>query len=207
MPTTDLSPFRAILTRWEGRVPWLYRDNTPKGNATVGIGCLIPDLESSLALPWSFLDGNYPPPATPLVATPAQIQWDWDRVMGLPAAQIASAYRAHTQRVYLADPAIDDLANARINRAIAALARRYPDWDQLPADCQLVLGDLEFNLGSGKAALFVRLHAAVEARDWTAAGDEAITVNEGETHDQALSRPRNAWRRATMAGAGAPDVA
>ena len=206
MPAPELKPYRDLLQRWEGRVPWLYRDSTPEGNATVGVGCLIPTVAASLSLPWSFRDANYPQtPAS--VAQVNVIQRDWHRVMAMAPAMSAGNYRAHAQLVYLTDDAIDTLADVRIRGAIASLRARYADWDALPDDCRLVLVDLEFNLGAGKAAAFVKLRAAVEACDWAAASVQCVTVNAGQTHDQAAARPRNAWRVATMAGAGNPAVA
>jgi len=202
----DLPTVRQTLTRWEARVPWLYMDNADPPNATVGIGCLIATVEASLSLPWMFRDGNYPG-STPIVAQEDKIRWDWDRVKAIPGGRIASAYRAHTQLVYLDDPSIDNLCNVRIRAAAASLRARYPDWDSLPPDAQLVLIDLEFNLGPGKAAAFVKLRAAVETRDWPGASLQCITVNKDETHDQAAAKPRNAWRVETMAKAGEPDVA
>jgi len=205
-PAPDLGPFRAILQRWEGRVPWLYRDSTPEGNATVGIGCLLPSLAASQSLPWMLQVLEYPG-TPPVPASPYDVLSDWRRVMGLPPSRLADAYRDPARRVFLLDAAIDTLADVRIRGAIASLRARYADWDALPPDCQLVLVDLEFNLGAGKAAQFVKLRAAVEARAWGNASVECITVNAGQTHEEAAARPRNAWRVATMAHAGSPAVA
>jgi len=50
----------------------------------------------------------------------------------------------------------------------------YPDFDDLPEECQHIIANLMFNLGRPRLSKFVGLKAGVDARDWNKAADEMV---------------------------------
>jgi len=75
-----------------------------------------------------------------------------------------------------------------------------------PLPARQVLVDLLYNLGVGEftAAKWPRLFAAVANQDYAEASRQCITVNAGETHEDAAKKPRNVWRRDLMLSCAGP---
>jgi GH24 family phage-related lysozyme (muramidase) len=85
-------------------------------------------------------------------------------------------------------------------------AAQDPRFDDLSVDFRRVLVDLAWNLGTGEfsAGRWPHLFAAIAADDYHEASRQCITVNHGETHEQAVKRPRNVWRRDLMLSCAGP---
>ena len=50
----------------------------------------------------------------------------------------------------------------------------YSDFYELPAEAQLVIGNMMFNLGRSRLSKFRGMKAGVDARDWQKAADEMV---------------------------------
>ena len=65
--------------------------------------------------------------------------------------------------------------------------RLYPDFDDLPEECQLIIANMMFNLGYPRLSKFKNMKAAVDARDWNRAADEMV---DSRWHDQVPNRAK-----------------
>ena len=52
--------------------------------------------------------------------------------------------------------------------------RLYPDFDELPEECQLIIANMMFNMGRPRLSKFKGMKAGVDSRDWNKAADEMI---------------------------------
>mgnify|MGYP000743016945 CR=1 FL=1 len=52
--------------------------------------------------------------------------------------------------------------------------RLYPDMDELPEECQLIIANMMFNLGYPRLSKFKKMKAAVDARDWDEAANQMV---------------------------------
>ena len=52
--------------------------------------------------------------------------------------------------------------------------RLYPDFDELPEECQLIIANMMFNMGRPRLKKFKGMKRGVDSRDWNAAADEMI---------------------------------
>ena len=50
----------------------------------------------------------------------------------------------------------------------------YPDFDDLPEECQPIIANMMFNLGRPRLSRFKMMQAAVNARDWNEAAEQMI---------------------------------
>ena len=50
----------------------------------------------------------------------------------------------------------------------------YPDFDDLPEECQLIIANMMFNMGRPRLSAFKGMKAGVDARDWNKAADEMV---------------------------------
>lgn len=50
----------------------------------------------------------------------------------------------------------------------------YPDFDDLPEECQHVIANMMFNMGRPRLSKFKGMKAGVDARDWNKAADEMV---------------------------------
>jgi GH24 family phage-related lysozyme (muramidase) len=159
------------LEQYEGRVPHLYRDTV--GVVTVGVGHAVPSpaAAASLAL-WTVKDGK---PLAP--ATPDQILADYQMVIAQPAAMAAGRYK---HQLVMQDAAINQLRDADLQGFYKELQKRYAvakgyrqEFDDFPADVQIALFDMIFNLGGPKLTKkFPSMNAAIKAGDWRGAAAE-----------------------------------
>lgn len=52
--------------------------------------------------------------------------------------------------------------------------RLYPDFNELPEECQLIIANMMFNMGRPRLSKFKGMKAGVDSRDWNKAADEMI---------------------------------
>ena len=50
----------------------------------------------------------------------------------------------------------------------------YPDFDDLPEECQHIIANMMFNMGRPRLSKFKGMKAGVAARDWNKAADEMV---------------------------------
>lgn len=188
MTEAQLAQLVINLRKFEGAVPWMYRDNAPAGNITVGIGVMLPDASAAVALPFVNL-------STGQAATASQVSEAFARVKAMEPGHAASYYKGVTD-IELPPEEVTALAERRLNDVfLPGLQSLYrpgigAGFDALPFPAQQVLVDMAWNLGLTGLGKFHNLLAAVGNHDWRRAA--------GETH-VATSRPeRNAWRLMTM---------
>ena len=52
--------------------------------------------------------------------------------------------------------------------------RLYPDWGDLPEECQLIIANMMFNLGYPRLSKFVGMKAGVDALNFNEAADQMV---------------------------------
>lgn len=68
----------------------------------------------------------------------------------------------------------------------------YPNFDDLPEDCQLIIANMMFNMGRPRLSKFKGMKAGVDARDWNRAADEMV---DSRWHDQVPNRAKRLVKR------------
>ena len=68
----------------------------------------------------------------------------------------------------------------------------YPDFDDLPEECQLIIANMMFNMGRPRFSKFKDMKAAVDARSWNAAADAMV---DSRWHDQVPNRAKRLVKR------------
>ena len=63
----------------------------------------------------------------------------------------------------------------------------YPDFDDLPEDCQHIICNMMFNMGRPRLSKFKGMKAGVDARDWNRAADEMV---DSRWYDQVTNRAK-----------------
>lgn len=180
----DPRSFLPNLIRWEGAVPWMYRDSAVAGNVTTGIGCLIPSSAAALALPWMILT-----PAAPINASVHDVTTDYARVMRMPPGLAAKAYHAPSS-VELLRADIEALAVRRLEREfLPGLRELCPEFDRFPEPARDALVDMAWNLGLGVASTPARRATGLRAFPTM-----LRYVNEGRWADCALECHRSTTR-------------
>ena len=179
MTEAQLAQLVINLRKFDGAVPWMYRDNAPAGNITVGIGVMLPDASAAVALPFVNL-------STGQAATASQVSEAFARVKAMEPGHAASYYKGVTD-IELPPEEVTALAERRLNDVfLPGLREQFHDFDALPWPAQQVIVDEAWNLGLAGLAKFHNLAAAVDRRAWERAAVESHV---------STSRPaRNAWR-------------
>jgi hypothetical protein len=192
--------FLAALEPWESRIRHMYLDSArtngvPSPNVTIGIGCLLANVQAATALPFQISSGGLggePQRA----ATVDEIRADWDRVRAMAPGFLAAHYQGHATLLFLLDDAIDELALWRLeNDCLPVLHRYFPRFDDLPQGVQLAIVDMAWNLGLGGLHKFGEFIGAVNRDDFDTAARECHRID---------CRPeRNDWCRRELLGAAA----
>jgi len=68
----------------------------------------------------------------------------------------------------------------------------YPDFDDLPEECQLIIANMMFNMGRPRLSKFKGMKAGVDARDWNRAADEMV---DSRWYDQVTNRAKRLVKR------------
>lgn len=63
----------------------------------------------------------------------------------------------------------------------------YPDFDDLPDECQLIIANMMFNMGRPRLSKFKGMKAGVDAKDWNRAADEMV---DSRWYDQVTNRAK-----------------
>lgn len=178
----------------EGLIRHFYAD--VKGLVTIGIGNLVDPIHYALKLPLKHPDGR--------PATSAEIAAEWNAVKLDPLSRTKGwTYSVSKTRLRLDDAGVKQVVGVKLHEFDVALHRRYPGYEDFPADAQLAL--LSLSWACGAAYNFPALDRAVARRDWAACADESQM---DETGNPGL-RPRNIDHRILFHNAAAgtcPDT-
>jgi len=68
----------------------------------------------------------------------------------------------------------------------------YPDFYDLPEECQLIIANMMFNMGRPRLSAFKGMKAGVDARDWNRAADEMVA---SRWYDQVTNRAKRLVKR------------
>jgi GH24 family phage-related lysozyme (muramidase) len=196
---TDTRKFLPDIKRWEGVVPWLYRDSL--GYGTIGIGFLVRDIDEAIDLPLqNFTEDR--------VATDDEKRREFTRVMSCQRGLRAGAYRAvRPPRIEMPAAAVEARALKRLaTEFLPGIMRLMPGFEGFPEPAQAVIVDMAWNLGIGRPAT-----ADHKASGLTAFGALRESCNRGDWAEAAqhchvaTSRPeRNDWRADRFAAALVP---
>ena len=177
----------------EGAVPWLYQD--VKGLVSIGVGILCDPIQLALNLPMVHADG------TP--ASRSDIAAEWLRIKNLPsndrgqtAAQLGHLYAKPYTRLRLTREGLEQTLFGKLNQMDQYLAKRFPEYNEWPADAQL--GVLSLSWACGPAFRFPKCESALRAKDFMTAAVECFMPEE-----RAISglRPRNRANRVLFTNA------
>ena len=157
-------------------MPHLYLDTL--GNATVGIGHLVPDFAAALSLPFS----------------PAITGREWHDLTTAPKGMRASAYRLDTQG-RLTDAQIDALLEQDIAAVEALLRARFPEYASWPDAADAAMRDVAFNAG---LTGFPKLCAAARVGDWATCALECHRTGISESRNE---RTAQLFREAALKAA------
>jgi len=118
-----------------------------------------------------------------------------NRVFPFPASHYAQFTRIRLPKAVALQRCKD-----RLNKEfLPAIEEATGYVNDFPLACMRVLVDLCWNSGAqGFRAEWPKLLNAVDVDDWAEASRQCITVNAGETHEDAAKKPRNMWRRDLM---------
>jgi hypothetical protein len=130
---------------------FMYRD--AKNLVTTAFGMLIDPISLAMPLPWRGADGG--------PATPEEVTQEWNTVKNGGPEFLSVAARGHTQ-LRLEKPAIDMLVLQKTRANEDYLRRRFPQYDNWPADAQM--GLLSMAWAMGPAFSFPKFEAAANSR-------------------------------------------
>ncbi|QDP50984.1 MAG: putative endolysin [Prokaryotic dsDNA virus sp.] len=68
----------------------------------------------------------------------------------------------------------------------------YPDFNDLPEECQLIIANMMFNMGRPRLSKFKGMKAGVDSKDWNRAADEMV---DSRWHDQVPNRAKRLVKR------------
>jgi GH24 family phage-related lysozyme (muramidase) len=175
----------------EGGLAYPYADI--RGLITIAYGNLVDPMSLFINLPMMRADGT--------TATTAEKAAAWQAVKNdRDAARYGHRYAAKLTTLRLTREGMADLALGKLAANDAAALRRFPEWEEYPACCQLALHSLWWACGS--AAAFPKLYSAVAARDFDAA---AVYIHMNEMTPEGIKNaglvPRNKRNKVLMRNA------
>ncbi len=175
-----------FIRKHEDETHYFYKDT--KDNVTIGIGQMIPDLETAYTLPLYVFDGD----KSLRLAHREEIEDSWKKVKSKPFGQHipASKYdpRNHDNNLPnlgLRSPDREFLFEGSLRNSIRSLERKFPNIGSYPHGPFKALVDLEYNLGSKKFNReyidpiskknkgWPNLFDAVNEENWQKAADES----------------------------------
>jgi GH24 family phage-related lysozyme (muramidase) len=170
------SQYLSRLKIFEGYADHLYLDTV--GKITVGVGLMFGSAESLAASHITFRHK-----ATGKIASAQEVREEFKRIAKLSKGRSMSYYRHHG--LLAADSS--DLQGRLVKRLSAALTdaifffntgkqvkdAKFEEFADLPANVQLALLDMAFNLGRGKLGKYQSLRAYLKQGDWTNAAKQS----------------------------------
>jgi hypothetical protein len=174
----------------EGRVYHMYLD--VKGLVTTGVGNLIDTPQAAAALPWKRPSGD--------PATRDEIVSAWQLVKSRQDLAPRGGNHAEFHKLTALRLSPDDV-DAMVRKHLASdeahLRKRVPDYDDLPADAQLMLHSWAWAVGP--AANYPRMFDALLAGDFiAAAGQCTINPQKGTIVERNRRNILLLWNAATV---------
>ncbi|WP_434519510.1 hypothetical protein [Pseudomonas sp. NFX1] len=174
--TREQEAIEKSLKVFEGNTDFLYLDS--EGKVTVGVGFMLPDESSALALPFLDFDDN--------PASDEQKREEWRTVHALATGHSAGWYEDSTN-LYLSDDFIESHLQSLVAESFNELTRIYPDFGKYPSAARVALQDMIYNLGMTKLnENFPNLNAAVKRQDWVTAAAESHRKGPNEDRNNAV---------------------
>lgn len=161
---------------FETFIGYVYLDTN--GYVTVGYGHMLPDADSTTAIPLKLNGAN---------ASDKAKRSEWTTMESQEPGHDASYYKKFTKLTLDESDARsilkDDLASAAAN-----LATRFPSLDDYPDAAQDALLDMMFNIGLTKftKSKWPSLFAAVENKNWTSAAAESHRTEVSDERNNAI---------------------
>ncbi len=176
-----------LLEFGEGATDWMYLDQAPQHNVTIGRGNMLPTLDAALALDW----GD---------ATPAEVRAAWLKVVSHPdLAHKGGGAFAPLTTVRATKASLDGLIQARLDQFDAELRLTWPGWDEAPGAAQEALMRLAWACGPALAPRWPRLHQLWTARDWAGCAEECAIPALDATEPGANERERQLFLSCAVA--------
>ncbi len=164
----------------EGVVPWMYLD--VKGLVTTAIGNLIDPVSAAVVLPFVH-PGGAP-------ASGAEIEAAWRAVKGhKELAQQGHRPAARVSNLRLTDEGVERVVFRKLDEFDAYLTRRFPGYQDWPADAQLAT--LSMSWACGPAFHFMALEASLKRSDFATAAEQCHINDVGNPG----LKPRNILNR------------
>lgn len=142
----------------EGRVPSMYCDIL--GLVTCGVGNLIDPISLAEQIRWTLDDGTRAPLDV--------VRADWHKLKS-NAAYYAKRHWRFAQadtRCRMTEDEIDRVVKMRLASNEAIIKKRFPKWDDFPADAQLAIMSMAWAVGAGFYTKFPNLSRCIDAQDW-----------------------------------------
>jgi GH24 family phage-related lysozyme (muramidase) len=146
----NVEKFKELTREAEGVVEHLYLDT--RGNVTVGVGHLVPNVAAAMQLPLE--------PSCDIAA-------DFARVAAAPKGKPATLYATFCKTKLSADD-VDALLEKDTLGFLLELQKHLPQFPAYPFPVQDAVFDMAFNLGIAGFAKYVNLRASLDAKDWAA---------------------------------------
>lgn len=160
--------YNALL---EGVVGYLYCD--VRGLVTTSIGVLVDPISLVDGIPFQHPNGSF--------ATKAEIRGAWHVVKARQDLRMHGGGKyAPLTDLRLSPEAIELVAFRKLDDTVAKLRKRFPEWDEWPADAQLAIGG-SLAWACGPNFRFPKLDAALRAWDFKTAALECKIANEHGT--------------------------
>lgn len=133
-----LKAFFQMSKKFEGYLPWMYVDK--ENLVTTGMGDLIDPIGTALPLPWRHgIGGNF--------ASPSDITAAWNTVKHSGKAGSGGGNQGGLTDLRLDDDGIQQLINSKIANNESILRARFPNYDNLNTDAQIVLNSMAWAMG------------------------------------------------------------
>jgi len=173
--------FVEFTSKFEGVVPWMYLD--VEGLVTVAIGNLIDPIGAALGLPFVHKGTTTP-------ATSEEIATEWTMVKNHPtAAKQGHLVLQTVTQLRLTPDGVEKVVSDRLAINESILRKRFPGYDDWPADAQLATNSMAW--ANGPYFRFPQLAAALLAGDFATAAD---TCHIDDRNNPGVT-PRNAADR------------
>lgn len=187
------SDIGTFIKAWEGDYSKFYLDT--KGKPTIGAGFMVPSAEEAKRYPLYKFENNKPTDK----ATPQEIEKAYATIKGNPFGQshTAESYQDKTS-IGMKQDDIDTRLYQKLRSSVDELNKKFPDFDKVPADVQLGLLDMQYNLGDSKLQRkytapvtkeqkgWPKLFDAYAAKDWKTMATESHRKDVQDARNEAV---------------------
>ncbi len=168
LTTDEKKTLRERLIKYEKSIRHMYLDT--KGNVTIGIGHMVPNLTAALKLNLVVAGGE----RSGAIATEAQITAEYQVVKRQQSGNMLAAYYKKYTKLMITEVEINRLTNQHIKSFAKELKRLFSDFDDYPTEVRLGLLDMVFNMGVTRLRnIFPTFCKAINAKKWAEAAAES----------------------------------